>query len=65
MINPFCFPEPLPRPVKRTLTISNDNTHPVAFKVKATAPKVHLHSRILCAQLEYAYRLHVVVSCTK
>ncbi|EKM51816.1 uncharacterized protein PHACADRAFT_262177 [Phanerochaete carnosa HHB-10118-sp] len=35
------FPRPLTQHVKRTLTISNPNTQPVAFKVKTTAPKLY------------------------
>ncbi|PWZ00663.1 VAMP-associated protein [Testicularia cyperi] len=33
------FPRPLTQLVKRTLTVSNPNNQPVAFKVKTTAPK--------------------------
>jgi len=32
-------PGPLTQLVKRTLTVSNSNSHAVAFKVKTTAPK--------------------------
>ncbi|KAF5360355.1 hypothetical protein D9756_004684 [Leucocoprinus leucothites] len=35
------FRRPLTQVVKRSLTISNQNTHPVAFKVKTTAPKLY------------------------
>lgn len=35
------FPRPLTQTVKRTLTISNNNVQPVAFKVKTTAPKLY------------------------
>lgn len=35
------FPRPLTQHVKRTLSISNPNTQPVAFKVKTTAPKLY------------------------
>lgn len=38
------LPGPLTQHVKRTLTISNPNTQPVAFKVKTTAPKVLVYS---------------------
>lgn len=33
------FPRPLTSLVKRTLSVTNANAHPVAFKVKTTAPK--------------------------
>lgn len=33
------FHRPLTQLVKRTLTLTNQNGHPVAFKVKTTAPK--------------------------
>lgn len=33
------FPRPLTQLVKRTLTVSNPNSQPIAFKVKTTAPK--------------------------
>jgi len=35
------FPRPLTQTVKRSLTISNNNVQPVAFKVKTTAPKLY------------------------
>ncbi|WFD34204.1 phosphatidylinositol-binding protein scs2 [Malassezia cuniculi] len=41
-INPHSqlgFPRPLTQVVKKTLTVSNPNPQPVAFKVKTTAPK--------------------------
>jgi len=50
------FSGPLTQTVKRTLTISNNNVQPVAFKVKTTAPKVCLHPRVFGVQLEGAYR---------
>jgi hypothetical protein len=39
---PFLMPPsgPLTQVVKRSLTITNQNSQPVAFKVKTTAPKV-------------------------
>lgn len=33
------FPRPLTQVVKKTLTVTNSNAQPVAFKVKTTAPK--------------------------
>lgn len=41
-INLLLFSEPPSQVVTRTLTISNNNVYPVAFKIKATVPKVHL-----------------------
>ncbi|KAF8627427.1 hypothetical protein AX17_006242 [Amanita inopinata Kibby_2008] len=35
------FPRPLTQLVKRSLTISNNNAQPIAFKVKTTAPKLY------------------------
>ncbi|KAI0076332.1 VAMP-associated protein [Panus rudis PR-1116 ss-1] len=35
------FPRPLTQHVKRTLSITNPNDEPVAFKVKTTAPKLY------------------------
>jgi len=35
------FSRPLTQHVKRTLTITNNNAQPVAFKVKTTAPKLY------------------------
>jgi len=35
------FNRPLTQHVKRTLSITNNNTQPVAFKVKTTAPKLY------------------------
>ncbi|KAF8919008.1 PapD-like protein [Mucidula mucida] len=35
------FPRPLTQLVKRSLTITNHNDRPVAFKVKTTAPKLY------------------------
>lgn len=32
-------PGPLTILVKRTLSVTNNNAHPIAFKVKTTAPK--------------------------
>ena len=40
----FWFSGSLTLIVKRTLAISNNNTQPMAFKVKTTAPKACLHS---------------------
>lgn len=46
---------PLTQTVKRTLTISNNNVHPVAFKVKTTAPKVCLYFRVTSTRPEVVY----------
>ena len=56
----FLLSGPLTQTVKRTLTISNNNVQPVAFKVKTTAPKVCLHPQVLRVRLEDAYRLRSV-----
>ncbi|KAK0464390.1 PapD-like protein [Desarmillaria tabescens] len=39
--NTLGFPRPFSSLVKRTLTITNPNAHPVAFKVKTTAPRLY------------------------
>ncbi|KAG6840984.1 hypothetical protein C0991_002874 [Blastosporella zonata] len=44
--NSLGFKKPLTVVVKRSLTITNHNTQPIAFKVKTTAPKVRQQSAI-------------------
>ncbi|KAF8229704.1 VAMP-associated protein [Tricholoma matsutake] len=39
--NSLGFKRPLTQVVKRSLTITNHNTQPIAFKVKTTAPKLY------------------------
>ena len=60
---------PLTQTVKRTLTISNNNVQPVAFKVKTTAPKVCLCSQVLQVRLQGCLSLRsgplVVLRTTK
>ncbi|KAG6857151.1 hypothetical protein H0H87_008721 [Tephrocybe sp. NHM501043] len=43
------FKRPLTQLVKRSLTITNHNTQPIAFKVKTTAPKVRESSGVTTA----------------
>ena len=55
------LPGPLTQTVKRTLTISNNNVQPVAFKVKTTAPKVRLRFYVFRVRFEGSYRPRILL----